>query len=608
MNRPIRLTTGLALIVGAAACADAPSSPVTAEQPPTTVARPRAITDQYIVTFRNDVRDVPGHAKRLAAERGGKILHTYSHALKGFAVRMSAAQADALREDEYVLSVEQDILDYLDETSSGDALNAITTQTSATWGLDRIDQRDRPVDGTYRYRGTGEGVRVYIIDSGIRYSHEEFEGRATLGVDFTGVAGTPGLDCSGHGTHVAGTVAGKRWGVAKKAEIVVVRTFGCPDPVTGAGPTSPRSRTIAAVDWVTANAVLPAVANMSLGGNNEAFPGKSGLDLAVERGVEKGIVFAVAAGNDDALDACRKSPANATTAITVGSTTSSDNRSSFSNIGTCLDLFGPGSSITSADWRNDTGSRTISGTSMATPHVAGVAALYLQARPTATPAEVRDAIVNGATPNKIPSPGAGSPNLLLFSLAPGNHAPVAAFAAPSSTGEGTSFTVDAAASSDEDGDPLTYSWNFGDGTVKTGATATHKYGDNGAYVVTLTTTDVAGATATSSRTIRVTNVNPTITRLDLTLPYLNSPPAGEAFTMGVRFSDPGTNDGPFRWVVTWGDGTESTGSVAGGSFTASHVYDTPGTYSVTFRVFDKDGAGAHRTIPVVVRPGAVAAQ
>jgi subtilisin family serine protease len=290
-------------------------------------------------------------------------------------------------------------VDYVEEDS---VVEAIATQQNATWGLDRIDQRDRPLSTTYTYDTTATNVNAYIIDTGIRTTHVDFGGRAFHGTDTVG-DGQNGNDCNGHGTHVAGTVGGATWGVAKGVRLFRVRVLSC----SGSGS---NSGVIAGVDWVRANHIKPAVANMSLGGG-----ASSALDTAVNNSINAGVTYAIAAGNSNA-NACNSSPARVPAAITVGSTTINDARSSFSNFGTCLDIFAPGSSITSAWSTSNTATNTISGTSMAAPHTAGVAALFLAANPSATPAQVRDALVNNASLNKISGAGTGSPNRLLFSL------------------------------------------------------------------------------------------------------------------------------------------------------------------------------------------------
>ncbi|WP_251061637.1 S8 family peptidase [Streptomyces sp. ISL-100] len=331
-----------------------------------------------------------------AADLGVTPKHVYRSALKGFSATMSTTRAAKLASDPKVAYVEQDTRVRLSET-----------QTNATWGLDRVDQRNLPLSTTYTYNTTASNVSAYIIDTGIRTSHSEFGGRATVGTDTVG-GGQNGQDCQGHGTHVAGTVGGKTYGVAKAVKLVAVRVLDCAGSGTTAG-------VIAGVDWVTANAQKPAVANMSLGGG-----ANTSLDNAVKKSIASGVSYAVAAGNGNILgwpaNACNSSPARVPEAITVGATDSSDRRASFSNYGTCLDLFAPGVSVTSAWKDSDTATNTISGTSMAAPHTAGVAALYVSANPTATPAQVRDALVNNATPNKVQDPRTGSPNRLLHSL------------------------------------------------------------------------------------------------------------------------------------------------------------------------------------------------
>ncbi|GAA3913176.1 hypothetical protein GCM10022244_23900 [Streptomyces gulbargensis] len=330
-----------------------------------------------------------------AADLGVTPKHEYRTALKGFSATLSKARAAALAADPRVAYVEQNT-----------TVRIADTQNGATWGLDRIDQRDLPLSTTYTYDTTASNVTAYVIDTGIRTSHGEFGGRATVGTDTVG-DGQNGQDCQGHGTHVAGTVGGAKYGVAKGAKLVAVRVLNCSGSGTTAG-------VIAGVDWVTAHAVKPAVANMSLGGGANAS-----LDDAVKRSIASGVTYAVAAGNGNILgwpaNACNYSPARVPEAITVGATDSADKRASFSNYGTCVDLFAPGVSVTSAWKDNDTATSTISGTSMAAPHTAGVAALYLAAHPTATPAQVSSALAANATAGKVQDPRTGSPNRLLYS-------------------------------------------------------------------------------------------------------------------------------------------------------------------------------------------------
>ncbi|HEX6729465.1 MAG TPA: S8 family peptidase [Pyrinomonadaceae bacterium] len=347
------------------------------------------VLDDSVVGERGRFSIAPYLASDMATTYRGQLKHVYQHAINGFAIEMSEADAERLSQDFRVKFVEED-----------GVVTADVTQTNPPWGLDRIDQRNRPLSGTYTYNWTGSGVRVYVIDTGIRTSHTQFGGRASAVFD---AFGGNGQDCHGHGTHVAGTVGGSTYGVAKSSFLRAVRVLNC----SGSGS---NSGVIAGVDWVRNNHIAPAVANMSLGGG-----ASSALDTAVNNLSNAGVAIAVAAGNSNA-NACNSSPARAANAITVGSTTSTDVRSSFSNFGTCLDLFAPGSGILSAWATSNTATATLSGTSMASPHVAGVAALYKQANPSASAATVRNAIVNNATTNVVTNAGTGSPNRLLYSL------------------------------------------------------------------------------------------------------------------------------------------------------------------------------------------------
>ncbi|MFJ4098566.1 S8 family peptidase [Amycolatopsis japonica] len=359
-----------------------------------------AIENQYVVVFKDTpgVQSASGTtslADTLARKHGAKIKHTYTATVRGFAAEIGQDQARRLAADPSVAYVEQDQV----VRATGDQPNP------PSWGLDRVDQRDLPLDKNYHYDTTASNVTAYIIDTGVRTSHQDFGGRAKWGTNTSGDGNN--TDCNGHGTHVAGSIGGTSYGLAKGASLVAVKVLSCDG-------TGSNSGVIAGIDWVAKNAAKPAVANMSLGGG-----ANTGTDDAVRRGIAAGVTFAVAAGNAN-VDACTTSPARTPEAITVGATMSNDERPTNwsggqgSNYGRCLDIFAPGDKITSSWNTNDSATNTISGTSMATPHVAGAAALYVSANPAATPQQVRDALVNGGTPGKVVNPGSGSPNVLLF--------------------------------------------------------------------------------------------------------------------------------------------------------------------------------------------------
>ena len=386
----------LATLAFAAACSDGgPTQSATpgAAAPLLSAANGKGIEGQYIVVLNDGA-----NARSVAAVAGVNPHFVYTAALNGFSASLNQGQLNALQNHPGVAYIEQD-----------QQVEATTTQTGATWGLDRIDQRNRPTDGNYNYMPTGAGVHAYIIDTGILTSHTQFTGRIGNGYDAV-TAGGNAVDCNGHGTHVAGTVGGTTYGVAKGVTLHPVRVLNCQGSGTNAG-------VIAGMDWVATNHVKPAVANMSLGGG-----ASQATDDAVTRMHNAGVTVVVAAGNEN-QNACNVSPSRAPAAITVGSTTSTDARSSFSNYGTCVDVFAPGSSITSAWYTSTTATNTISGTSMASPHVAGVAALYLQGTPSAAPAAVATAITSTATTGLVTSAGTGSPNLLVYSLLSGTSPP-----------------------------------------------------------------------------------------------------------------------------------------------------------------------------------------
>jgi subtilisin family serine protease len=376
------------VVIGVAACQDSPVATTDVAPPEVSAVasqRSQVLPGEYIVVFADDVTDAPGLARRLVAAHRGTLRFTYEAALKGFAARLADEAVAALERHPGVAYVEPDQLYTVD-----------ATQSNPPWGLDRIDERSLPLSATYTYTATGSTVRAYIIDTGQQANHPDFGGRASNVYDAFGGSGN---DCHGHGTHVAGTVGSNTYGVAKRAMLRGVRVLNC----AGSGTTS---GIIAGLDWVRANHVKPAVANMSLGGGYS-----SSLNSATASLSNAGVFVAVAAGNSNA-SACNYSPASTSVATTVAASTSSDYKASYSNYGSCVDVYAPGSSIRST-WISS-GTNTISGTSMASPHVAGVAALYKHARGDASQATIDSWIKTNATANVIRSNPSGTPNRLLY--------------------------------------------------------------------------------------------------------------------------------------------------------------------------------------------------
>jgi subtilisin family serine protease len=552
-----KLTVAAALGFGLAACSDVPVTS-TSSLAPTSASFAKGgdgipIPGRYIVRFRDDEPDVDGRAGRLATRHAGRIRHLYRSALKGMTLELSDAAVAALRNDPSVLSVEQD-----------QTITISATQTGATWGIDRIDQRTLPLSGSYVYNADGSGVTVYIIDTGMNLSHTEFTGRASTGYDAVTAGGTA-ADCNGHGTHVAGTVGGTTYGVAKKAQLVAVRVLDC----AGSGTTS---GVIAGIDWVTArknaNPSVPSAANMSLGGGVSAA-----LNTAVRNSVAAGVVYAVAAGNDGG-DACLHSPAAEPAAITVGATDIADGFASFSNRGSCVDINAPGVNITSSWYDTNTATNTISGTSMATPHVAGAIALYLQVNPTATPEQVDAALKTNGSTTTVP---AGTTDKLLYSgfitAAPYVGAPVSSFTASCS---GMTCSFDGSTSKAEGS--ITYAWNFGDNTTAgNSATASRTYAAAGPYTVTLLVTDASGRTASSSQV-----VNPTATPI----PSFTKSCSSRTCTFNASATTGATS---YSW--NFGDGTTGTG------VSVSHQFARNKSYTVTLTATGPGGS-ASATQPV----------
>ncbi|HSQ30707.1 MAG TPA: S8 family serine peptidase [Gemmatimonadaceae bacterium] len=541
------------LSLAVAACSEG-SLPTRVAAPTATravaTAAEAAIPNEFIVVFRPDVTDVADLAQQLATAQGASIRFVYQNALKGFAAQMSRAAADALARNPQVSYVEQD-----------QVVNAITTETlsgGSPWGIDRIDAH-AGLDSAYNYSLTGAGVTAYIIDTGILTTHTEFGGRATGG--YTAISDGNGTnDCNGHGTHVSGTVGGVTYGVAKSVSLVAVRVLDCSGSGTVSG-------VIAGIDWVTAHHATPAVANMSLGGG-----ASSSLDDAVRNSITSGVSYAIAAGNGNsagvAQDACNYSPARVTEAMTIGATDRTDTKASWSNYGSCVDWFAPGVGIKSAWNTSTTATNTISGTSMATPHTTGVAALYLQANPSATPLQVRDALFNATTKSIVINSSTAN-NHLLYSPPAGfggtttNSPPTASFTF-GCTDLACTFTDH---STDSDGTLNSWSWSFGDGVGSTAQSPSHTYATAGTYQVSLIVTDNAGAKDTATQAVAVTA--PT------------SPPPSSA-TLTVT---PGTKTkGVWSPVLNWsGFSTDGATTVFANGAAIGSANTTTGSGSFSYR-------------------------
>ena len=370
-----------------------------------------AIPGQYIVLFKDGTTNASERAQEVARGRGvnGQVKQVFEGAVQGFVLQLpsqaSPRAAEALlRNNPHVKHIEQDRIIRLNPNvvsidGRRRAIMHSTDYSTNSWGLDRIDQRYLPLDNEFKYEGTGSGSTVYVLDTGINYDHVDFEGRVSFGFDaFDG----DGSDCNGHGTHVAGTIGGKNWGVAKRVNLVSVRVLEC----DGRGAISD---IISGINWVTENADGPSVVNMSLGSGRS-----TAMDNAIRNSIEKGISYVTSAGNTNS-NACSGSPARVSEVITVGATTNNDNRASYSNYGSCVDIFAPGTGITSAWFDGNESTATLNGTSMAAPHVAGVAAILLQRNPSLQPADLFQRIINNSTKNIVHNSNSEN-NHLLYAL------------------------------------------------------------------------------------------------------------------------------------------------------------------------------------------------
>ncbi|MEP6732747.1 MAG: PKD domain-containing protein [bacterium] len=516
------------------------------------------IPGHYIVVFKNNVVNVSSMATMMAGQHQSNVDRVYSTAIKGFAAALSASEAAAMAADPNVAFVEQD-----------QTMTLQGTQTGVTWGIDRTDQRALPLNTTYVYGADGTGVTAYIIDTGISYTHTEFGGRAVKGIDEVTPGGTA-ADCLGHGSGVASLVGGAKYGVAKNVKLVAVRVVDCNGSIT-------TSTVIAGVDWVTANRKLPAVANVSM-----SVLLSAALTQSIENSIASGVVYAVAAGNNS-NDACTMSPANTPDAITVGATNKFDQYASFSSFGPCVDISAPGEAVKMAWFGSNTATNTSNGTSFASPHVAGTAALYLQGHPTATPAQVRSALVSNATTNVLTNVPSNTPNLLLYSGF--ITAPQTTVANFTSTCLAFNCTFDASSSTATPS--ASYAWTYGDGATGIGKTSAHTYAAAGTYSVKLTVSDANGtSTKTTSVAVAAANQAP-VAHFSFSCPTL-------ACTFDASAST--DNVGIVSYTWTWGDGRGEThaGPIA------KNAYFAVGTYFVSLTVTDGSGLTSLLTTSVQV--------
>ncbi|MEO8561459.1 MAG: S8 family serine peptidase [bacterium] len=542
------------------------------------------ISGEYIVRFHDAEPDVDARIRALRGRIDGSIDGTYRRAIKGVFVRRLSDRAVAvLRADPSVVSVEQNM------TVVGAA-----TQSNAPWGIDRLDQRNRPLSTTYTYGPTGSGVTAYIIDSGINFSHVEFGGRASLGVDIVSPS-NGGVDCSGHGTLISGIAGGATYGVAKNVRLVAVRVLDCATRGNTAG-------FIAGIDWVTTHRVLPAVANLSVG-----TPYSATLNAAVRNSIASGVVYTIASGNSN-VDACTSSPSSTVEAITVAATDIYDEWANFSNNGPCVDLAAPGVSITSATIGSPTATQSVYGTSFSAPHVAGAAALYLQLHPTDTPAQVQAALTSNATIGVLSIVPAGSPNKLLYTgfmtgstppPPPTNQPPVARFSVSCPT---TQCTFDASGSTDDIG-IVRYDWNWGNGKAESHSAPTAKNTfATGTYDVTLIVTDGVGAKGSLTKTITVGSPPPPPPSNQPPVASIVSPANGTSVAVGTAVSFTGSATDPEDGTLS-GASLAWTSSIDGSLGTGNSISRSTlsvGTHSITLKATDSKGGSSSTAVTLTV--------
>lgn len=548
----------------------------------------QVMADQYIVIFKDEVTDVPGLARLLVKSNDGEISFIYEHAIKGFAATLSSEAVEALRNHPQIAWIEADQLAWTTGEMTGTQTGVLERSISQTgdvpWGLDRIDQRQLPLDGNYHYTQTGESVSVYIIGTGIRFTHNEFwdeenqVSRAVPGFDYKG----DGDDTSdiGRGTSLASVVGGNTYGVAKKATLVSVR-------VIGPGPTA--KNIIAGVDYVTNNHKKPAVVLMDI-----MSAQSDALEAAIRNSVAAGVTYVV--GEMESYPSCDYTPSGMPEVITVSGTRIDDERRKQSVDESCVDIYAPGTSIPSACNKSDDDTDIFYGPSWGAAHVAGVAALYLQLNPGALPEEVSQAVIAAATPDQVTSEGATLKKPLLYSLAwngdppppPSNEPPVAGF----------SYSIDGLTvnfldeSTDSDGTIVDWAWDFGDGSISDVQNPDHTYAAPGTYPVTLTVTDNGDEMATAPQSVTVTDGNGGEPELSIVLFELVNTSNPQFARVMVNWEVSGQDLSEVTLSIAGPNNDSRTWSVSGSSASGQHEFSFRrghGDYTVTLTVTDASG-------------------